>query len=338
MQSTHGLGLLPVVLCLAAPLAGQTTVRVASGGEWFYQAAGGKRLAQVEAGAALTQDGTQGDWAQVTLAGWIFGTSVGASSLAGFDLAVTHAPTENLRATPGGTVLARLMVGFGLGKLGTQGRWVHVRRQGWMKRSALTLASVAAAAGARSATPAGPSRDTTATPAAAPGLLQAVRATTLYRAPVADSTGDATVQATAPLRVLGRAGDWTQVQLEGWVKSEDLASVGPGVRVGVSAAEVRADPQRYVGQTLRWTLQVIAVRTADELRPDIPNGATYLLARGPLPEHGFVYAIVPEAQRAIVNALPSLATVQATVRVRTGRSRFIGNPVVDLVTLEEQQP
>jgi hypothetical protein len=335
MQSSHGLHLLPVVLCLAAPLAGQTSVRVASGGDWFYQTAGGKRLAQLKGGAVLTQDATQADWAQVTLEGWIFGTSVGSSALEGFDLAVTHAPSENLRATPGGTILARLMVGFGLSKLGTRGRWVHVRRQGWMKRSA--LAPVAGTASNRPAGPPSPSRDTVAT-AGASGLLQAVRTTTLYRAPVADSTGDATVQATAPLRVLGRAGDWTRVQLEGWVRSEDLAAVGPGVRVGVSAAEVRADPQRYVGQTLRWTLQVIAVRTADELRPDIPTGATYLLARGPLPEHGFVYAIVPDAQRAIVGALPSLATVQATVRVRTGRSRFIGNPVVDLVTIEEQQP
>jgi hypothetical protein len=338
MQSTHGLRLLPVVLCLAAPLAGQTTVRVAPGGDWFYQTAAGKQLAQVEAGTVLTQEGNQGDWVQVTLEGWIFGTSVGASALDGFDLAVTHAPTENLRATPGGTILARLLLGFGLTKLGTQGRWVHVRRQGWMKRSVLTPVRAASGASPVAPTPAGPSRDTTAAPSAPSGLLQAVRTTTLYRAPAPDSTGDATVQATAPLRVLGRAGDWTRVQLEGWVKSADLASVGPGVRVGVSAAEVRADPQRYVGQTLRWTLQVIAVRTADELRPDIPIGAMYLLARGPLPEHGFVYAIVPDAQRALVSALPSLATIQATVRVRTGRSRFIGNPVVDLVTLEELEP
>jgi hypothetical protein len=37
-----------------------------------------------------------------------------------------------------------------------------------------------------------------------------------------------------------------------------------------------------------------------------------------------------------VEALAPLATVQVTARVRTGRSRFIGNPVVDLVTLEVQ--
>ena len=106
--------------------------------------------------------------------------------------------------------------------------------------------------------------------------------------------------------------------------------------VGVSAAELRAEPDRYVGQTLRWTLQIIALRTADDLRPDIPDGATYLLARGPMPERGFVYVVVPDANRAAVEALSPLATVQITARVRAGRSRFVGNPVVDLVSLEVQ--
>jgi hypothetical protein len=120
------------------------------------------------------------------------------------------------------------------------------------------------------------------------------------------------------------------------VKTADLQTAPPGVLIGVSAAELRAEPERYVGVTLRWTLQAIALRTADDLRPDIPDGATYLLARGPMPERGFVYVVVPQAKRAAVEALAPLATVQATVRVRTGRSRFIGNPVVDLVTLEVQ--
>jgi hypothetical protein len=334
MQSIHALRLLPVVCCFAVPLAGQSSVRVASAGDAFYQAAGGKRLAQVTGGTVLALDGTQGDWAQVTIEGWIFGTSVAASPLAGFDLAVTQSPAENLRATPGGTILAKLQVGFGLTKIGTQGRWVHVRRQGWMKRSVLAPVSASTAAPVA----ASKSVDTASASTGGSGLVQAVVPTTLYRAPVSDSGGDASIQATTPLRVLGRAGDWSRVELEGWVKSADLASVGPGVRVGVSAAELRADPQRYIGQTLQWTLQVIAVQTADELRPDIPAGATYLLARGPLPEHGFVYVIVPDAQQATVASLPPLATIQATVRVRAGRSRYIGNPVVDLVTLEEQHP
>jgi hypothetical protein len=164
--------------------------------------------------------------------------------------------------------------------------------------------------------------------------MQAARSTTLYRAP--DATSDATVGANAPLKVLGRAGEWTRVALEGWVKTADLQSAPAGVLIGVSAAELRAEPERYVGVTLRWTLQTIALRTADDLRPDIPDGATYLLARGPLPERGFVYVVVPPSKRAAVLALAPLATVHVTARVRTGRSRFIGNPVVDLITLEVQ--
>lgn len=336
MQSTDALRLLPVVVLLAAPLAAQTQVRVSTSGAWFYQAAAGRRLAQVESGATLEQGAVQGDWAQVTLDGWIFGASVGSTTQGGHDLGVTKGPSENLRAAPAGEVVARLSAGFLLDKQGEQGRWVHVRREGWMQRSALTTVATQSAV-----SPQPPGRgpgvkppDSTPPAVVDPGRVQAARSTPLYRAP--DATTDATVAANAPLKVLGRAGEWTRVSLEGWVKTADLQSAPSGVLVGVSAAELRAEPERYVGVTLRWTLQSIALRTADDLRPDIPDGATYLLARGPMPERGFVYVVVPPAKRAAVLALAPLATVQVTVRVRTGRSRFIGNPVVDLVSLEVQ--
>jgi hypothetical protein len=124
------------------------------------------------------------------------------------------------------------------------------------------------------------------------------------------------------------------VELEGWVKSADLEIAPPGVLVGITAAELRTDPQRYAGQVLRWTLQYISTQKADELRPEIPNGSTYLLARGPLPERGFVYVVVPESKRAQLETLTPLATVQLTARVRTGRTRFLGNPVLDMISLE----
>ena len=339
MQSTDALRLLPVVVLFAAPIAAQSRVRVSGDGAWFYQAAAGRRLAQLESGATLEQTAVQGEWAQVTLEGWIFGSSVGSTSRDGHDLAVTKAPSENLRAAPAGEVVAHLSVGFLLDKQSEQGRWVRVRRQGWMQRSAL------AAVGATGPPPAAQASvtptprpvvpvDTSPPAVVEAGRVQAARSTTLYRAP--DATTDATVATNAPMKVLGRAGEWTRVSLEGWVKTADLQSAPAGVLVGVSAAELRAEPDRYVGVTLRWTLQAIALRTADDLRPDIPNGATYLLARGPMPERGFVYVVVPQAKRATVEALGPLAMVQATVRVRTGRSRFIGNPVVDLVSLEVQ--
>jgi hypothetical protein len=203
------------------------------------------------------------------------------------------------------------------------------------------LAQVAEVAAGRSA---GGSDSTLGalTPGPGPGVplpdsaagSQPARQTTVYRAPEGPAAG--TLAPETPLRVLSRTGEWTRVQLEGWVKSSDLQDAPPGVLVGVSAAELRADPERYAGQTLRWTLQFIATQQADDLRPDLPPGSTYLLARGPLPEHGFVYVVVPEAHRASIETLTPLAVIRVTARVRVARSRFLGNPVVDLMSLEAQ--
>jgi len=162
--------------------------------------------------------------------------------------------------------------------------------------------------------------------------LQPARRTMVYRAPDGPLAGTLT-QAT-PLRVLSRSGDWARVEVQGWVKAGDLETAPTGVLVGVTAAEVRADPQRYIGQTLRWTLQYLAQAQADELRPEMPAGATYLLTRGPLPERGFVYVVVPDGKRALVERLAPLSVIAVTATVRAGRSRYLGNPVVDLVTLD----
>lgn len=339
------------MLCLAAPppVAAQGRYRVTNDGEWFYQEPSGRRLARLARGAIVNGGVTRGDWMQITLEGWIFATSVGPSPRPEFDLAVTHAPDENLRSSAGGALVAKLAEGFGLKKVGQDDRWVHVTRDGWVQTTA--LAPVPDVNATRTVTPADtaanqgvltPGRsprgvaDSTvpspATPTATPPRAQPARPTTLYRAPDGPEAG--TVTAETPLRVLSRTGDWARVQIEGWVKATELQAAPPGVQVGVSAAELRAEPQRYAGQVLRWTLQFIAVQKADDLRPDIPAGATYVLARGPLPERGFVYLIIPDAKLAAVRTLAPLANIQVNARVRQGRSRYLGNPVVDLISLE----
>jgi len=344
MQLSQIVRALPVVLCLAAPppVAGQGRYRVTNDGEWFYQEPGGRRLARLARGAIVGGGETRGEWTQVTLEGWIFATSVGPSPRPDFDLAVTHAPEENLRSSAGGALVAKLAEGFGLKKVGQDDRWVHVTREGWVSTSALAIipdvnatrsASDSDSTSAQGGLTLGrrPGVDSTPT---APARQQPARPTTLYRAPDGPESG--TVTAETPLRVLGRSGDWARVQIEGWVKATELpvAPPGGGGQIGVSAAELRAEPQRYAGQVLRWTLQFIAVQKADDLRPDIPAGATYVLARGPLPERGFVYVIIPDAKLASIQALAPLATIQVTARVRNGRSRYLGNPVVDLISLE----
>ncbi|HYK81773.1 MAG TPA: hypothetical protein VEU55_01395 [Gemmatimonadales bacterium] len=355
MQFSRALRALPVVLWLAPapPFAAQARYRVTNDGAWFHQEPGGKRLARLARGVLLTGSEEQGDWLNVTLEGWIFATSVGTTARAGFDLAVTRAPDENLRSGPAGALTAKLPQGFLLTRVadGSTDRWVHVTRNGWVEKTAVeAVAQVASSRSAASADsdtvqvrlpltrrPGGvgaglPDTSVGTSAPVDPSRLESARRTVLYRAPDGPAAG--TLAPSAPLHVLGRSGEWTRVQLEGWVKSADLETAPPGVLVGVSAAELRAEPQRYVGQLLRWTLQFISLQKADELRPDIPVGATYFLARGPLPERGFVYVIVPESKRAALNALTPLATVQVTARVRTGRSRFLGNPVLDLNSLE----
>ena len=339
--------MLSVAVAQAAPAQTAVHYRVTANNAWFYQDVGGRRIAQLVRGAVLTagtSNATRNDWVPVILDGWIFATSVGRSGRPDFDLAVTRAPHENLRAKPAGPLLAELAQGFGLKRAGAASdsahpnRWMHVTRDGWVQRSAVEpLADVAdtrTASASDSDSVARPS----ASPASAPaGRLdstraQPVRMTTLYRAPAGPEAG--TVATDTPLRVLSRNGEWTRVQFEGWVKGGDLQVAPAGVMVGVTAAELRAEPQRYVGQQLRWQLEFIAIQKADELRPDIPSGASYVLARGPLPERGFVYVIVPDIKLPTFRALTPLAPLQVIVRVRNGRSRYLGNPVVDLVSLE----
>jgi hypothetical protein len=348
MQSSRAFRALPVVLWLATPppLASQARYRVTTDGAWFYQEANGKRLARLARGAVLMAGDAQGDWQGLILEGWIFATSVGPTPRAGFDIAVTRAPEENLRSAPAGALIAKLPEGFLLNRVaeGSSGRWVHVTRSGWVERSdvepvAQVVAPLSRPGGStgtgtpgRSPGVGQPDTSTGATAPVDPARVESARRTVLYRAPEGQPAG--TLAPSAPLRVLGKSGEWTRVELEGWVKSADLQIAPPGVLVGVTAAELRGDPQRYAGQVLRWTLQYISTQKADELRPEMPAGATYLLARGPLPERGFVYLVVPDAKRPQLESITPLATVQVTARVRVGRTRFLGNPVLDLISLE----
>src|SRR5207245_7770410 len=132
---------LPVVFWLgpAAPdasLAAQARYRITTDGAWFFQEAGGKRLARLARGAQVAGGDAQGDWLAVTLEGWIFATSVGPTPRAGFDLAVTRAPEEQLRSAPAGARGGKLPEGFLLTRVAdcATGRWVHVTRTGCVQK------------------------------------------------------------------------------------------------------------------------------------------------------------------------------------------------------------
>ena len=337
------------MLVLAAPLPAQTRYQVNAAGAWLRDSANGKRLARVAKGAVLSGGPAQGDWLPVTLDGFIWSKSVGPAIQDENDLAVTKDGGENLRDKAQGSVVAVLPRGFALQRADTAGgRWTHVRRAGWIARSVVTpvgqvVSTVSAApppTGGDTTPPAGGTAPGTsaATPPVPPvdslGYSTAVPAqrADLYGSPGGSITG--AVAAPTPLRVLAHSGEWTRVQLEAWVRTSDLASAPPGVLEGVSAAELRADPARYAGQVVRWRLQFVSLETADDLRPDIPDGSAYFLARGPAPERGFVYVIVPENKKASVAALAPLTDLEVTATVRVGKSHYIGNPIVDLLSFE----
>ena len=176
-----------------------------------------------------------------------------------------------------------------------------------------------------------------ATPAATPSApaspierVEVLRETGLSRAP--DSAPVASLPAGIPAQVVTRSGDWVRVQVEGWVRDADLKPADTGVLADISAAEVRASPERFVGRTLDWRVQIIAVQLADELRPEMTAGQPYLLTRGPLPEPGFVYVTIPPERIAEFRALPPLHEMTLRVTLKAARTRYLATPVAELVS------
>ena len=281
-------------------------------------------LARVLEGTELLGGRESGDWTEVTLEGWIWSASVQAQAQDDFDLRVTPQAGENLRIDPNGTIIARLSRGTFLNELDRQGNWVQVRRVGWMWSRSLEQITAA------------PVEETQPRGVTADSSIRLDRAVTAQRAPLLTTPeGDerAVLGPETPVRVLARSGDWVRVQTEGWIRETDLRASAEGVLEGVTGAEVRASPSEFEGQLLQWTVQFLAIQEADELRSEIPVGQRYMLARGPLPEAGFVYVVIPQARLADVERLEPLTQVVIIARVRAARSRYLGNPIVELVDM-----
>jgi hypothetical protein len=164
-----------------------------------------------------------------------------------------------------------------------------------------------------------------------PRLAVTRRRVQLSRAPGGAAAG--TVEAELPVRVTARSGEWVRVEMQGWVREQEVRPAGSSALNNVTAAELRTDPERFRGRLLRWTIQFIALQTADDLRPDFQPGERYILARGPAPEYAFAYVAVPPAKVAEVERLAPLSSLTIVARVRSGRSAFLANPVLDLVEI-----
>jgi len=194
----------------------------------------------------------------------------------------------------------------------------------------LTPAPAPVAAAPRAAPSAPARRDTTPLP---PDPRRAVvrRRMDLFRAP--DSSAIGTLEAGVPVRITGRAEGWVRIEAQAWVRENEVRPSDNAILTGISAAELRGAPDEFRGRLLRWTIQFLALQTADELRPDFTPGDRYILARGPAPEYAMVYVLVPRDRIADVERIRPLASVDIVARVVNGRSTYLANPILELVDL-----
>jgi len=307
-----------LALLLATPaLAQGRTTAVQSGP--FQRSPTGVQLGTLLSGASVTADSTSGTWRHITLEGWIFTASTRSDRREGFDVSVRASPTENLRATPNGTIIARLAEGALLHRVRTRGGWTLVRRDGWVPERTLPVDRTVAVIDSE------PPPDS--------NRVEVSAETQLLQLPEGEVVG--TLESGVTATVLARSGEWARVQVEGWVHQDSIQPLASGALVGVTAAEVRANPDRYVGQVVDWQLQFVAVQTADELRPEVPLGQRYLLTRGPAPEIGFVYVLIDGEEADRFESLQPLQELVLRVRILTERTRYLPNPVVDLLLILE---
>ena len=350
-QSSPGLSLLPacvVVLLLVAGPAWAQEERQLEAPTDLHRDPDGAPLVSLPAGAPVEPGKADGGWRKVTVEGWIYQPSTSPTKRDGFDLVVTSDEGENLRRAPNGPIVGRAREGTLLERVGERGKWFQVRRDGWVPREAVPPTRKAADTTRQQGRPAqadrrqggrvdsasAPARATAVAPSLSPPVattegVETLRETGLSRAP--DSGAMTSLPAGTSARVVGRSGEWVRVQVEGWVREADVKPAQAGVLAGISAAEVRATPGRFLGRTLDWRVQIIAVQLADELRPEMPPGQPYLLTRGPLPEPGFVYVMIPPDRVAEFRALPALHEMTLRVTLKAARTRYLATPVAELV-------
>lgn len=341
---------LSIVFTLVAAPAALAAAQATTGPAVLYAAPGAHKLATLAPGTAVAPGARSGDYVRVTVRGFVARALLGGPRDS-FPLTVS-ATDVRLRAAANASapVVAALEQGMGLRLVKRSGSWAEVERTGWLRRSALpaTIADSAAPqpqraarrdavptpkeGPAKAAAPAPPPADTESSAAPA-GAMTPVSSGGLSAAPGLPPV--ATVQHGAVLTPLARDRGWVRVRFEGWIKETDLTPVDSSM-AAITAADLQASPQQYVGRTVRWTVTALAFQTADPLRKDMRPDEPYLLARGPGEETSLLYLALPPDLVDRAKALSAMAKVVVTARVRTGASQPSGVPILDVLTLTRQ--
>ena len=290
--------------------------------------ANGVVLGRVLPGVTLPVLSRDDRWVQLQLEGWIWTRSIQATDRLGFDLVVSVAPRENLRAEPSGEVLATLVEGTLLDRWEEVPGWTRVRRAGWVWAESVDLDEVPVSPGSTqtSAVPQSPSEER---------WWQGGSG----GAPVLSGPDGDTLAMARPgteLRVLAREGNWIRVRLEGWSWApEGVAgdSPAPESAVELSPTEAAQNPHLHRGKTVTWELQFVSLERAEMIRTDFYEGEPFLLTRTGSSESMFVYVAVPPDRLDEVEGLIPLERIRVVGRLRTGAAALTGNPILDLLEL-----
>ena len=321
-------------LCLAAPLAAQTA-QVARPTD-LHIAPEGRSIGSVQGGVSLRQGARRAGATTLTLEGWVESAKI-AGKRDSFPQSIAPGGTVRVRAGAAGDarVIGALVGGAGVRVLERRGTWSRIRRTGWVPVSALATAPPARRPETPAASAAAPEVEAEAP---RPGTIGAVRAPKRARLRVApteaaDAEPVAELKAGTTMTEVARERGWVKVQVEGWLPETELVPADSTFTEGIRAVDLRVAATRMRGRVVRWDVQSISLQKADPLRRGLEPDEPYLLALGPSGENVVLYLAVPPALLAEARALPPMADLRITARVRLGRSEPTGAPILDLLTL-----
>jgi hypothetical protein len=299
----------------------------------FHADPGGTALGTLRAGVPVTPGRTSGSWREATFEAWIWSASTGRAVRPGYSLQVTAADGENLRNGRDADLVGRAVQGTQFNQVARDGGWIRVRRTAWVPASTIRTETARAAPPARRPEPAATPAVTPVQPSAPAPPPADTLARVIVRKGAALATGPGgaalgSAPADLPGRVTARSGNWIRVETSAWVREEEVTPAADSG--GVTLDRLRTEGDKLTGQPVQWRLQFLSVQTADELRPELPAGQPYVLARGPLPEAGFVYVVVSREQAERFRAMEPLEEFRANGVIRATRTRYLATPVIEL--------
>lgn len=344
VRSITALGLMAALVPLASPLAAQVTVAAPVSA----QDADGKAVARLSSDAKMTVGEAKGAETKVTVSGWVDESRLRINS-AKKTAVVSGESMLRIRASSSlnSAVYAELHPGVSVAIGAKDGTRIRVTRVMYVPTSSLGKQEKPVVATAPTRAPKQeekqPPKQASA-PVPAPiveppppvptGSYAAARPTKLLTTPSGRVSGELPLGTI--VEPLARDHGWVKVRIEGWVKEGDLAPADSSYASSITAADLRAEPERMRGKTVRWEVQILSLQTADPLRSDFAKDEPYLLARGPGSENAILYLAVPPSLLQEVKSIPPLTPMIITARVRTGRSEPVGTPILDLKSISKR--